>query len=129
MAEVCRYGPALSALLDAELDGAERERVTRHLRACATCEAELASLRRVRAQVRSLPAREVPDGLWEPARAEASRAEGHAERRGAERFAVAGLLVAAALAGALAWGVTDEPERTVLGPSELSVGDPLSIWD
>lgn len=141
MAEVCRYGPALSALLDAELDGAERDRVTRHLDGCATCQAELDNLCRVRAQVRSLPAREVPEGLWEPARAEASLAEGSAPRRDAERFAIAGLLVAAAFAGALAWGADDEPERAVREAPQSQLGDagdsssagrllaPFTLWD
>ncbi len=56
---------ALSALLDGELDAAEVEAVHAHLVACADCSAELESVRRVRAAVRSLAAVDPPAGFFE----------------------------------------------------------------
>lgn len=45
----------LSALLDGELDEAEREAAAAHLRECAFCTSELAAVERTRSLVRSLP--------------------------------------------------------------------------
>lgn len=57
----------LSARLDAELGARDRRRVDRHVSACLDCAEELESLRRTRTLVRSMPPRQVPPGLWDPA--------------------------------------------------------------
>ena len=47
-------GDRLSALVDGELDGAERDRAHAHLASCEQCRAEAADLRRLKAQLRGL---------------------------------------------------------------------------
>lgn len=49
-------GERLSALVDGELDGAERDKATAHLARCEQCRAEAASLRDLKRQLRSLAA-------------------------------------------------------------------------
>jgi len=49
-------GERLSALVDGELDGAERDKATAHLAHCAECRAEAAALRDLKRQLRSLAA-------------------------------------------------------------------------
>lgn len=49
-------GDRLSALVDGELDGAERDKATTHLARCEQCRAEAASLRDLKRQLRSLAA-------------------------------------------------------------------------
>lgn len=120
--EACSAGAELSALLDGELGETERERVRAHVRGCQDCAAELAGLARVRAQLRSVPPREVPEGLWQEAAARAGGTESRVRRRGAERRALAALLVATAVTGALAWGLGGDEERSATRPFEGLVG-------
>jgi anti-sigma factor RsiW len=47
-------GHRLSALIDGELSGAERDRVLAHLAACATCRAEAKGLRELKGKMRGL---------------------------------------------------------------------------
>jgi anti-sigma factor RsiW len=49
-------GDLLSALVDGELDGAERDRVSAHLARCTQCHGEAAALRELKQQLRSLAA-------------------------------------------------------------------------
>jgi hypothetical protein len=49
-------GDLLSALVDGELDGAERDRVSAHLARCTQCRGEAAALRELKQQLRSLTA-------------------------------------------------------------------------
>lgn len=118
----CERGPELSALLDGELGRVGHRRLRAHVRGCEDCAAELASLAGVRSQLRSLPPREVPEGLWQEAAARAGDGGARAHRRRAERRAVAALLVAVALTGALAWGVGDGQQRIATRPLEALVG-------
>ena len=48
-------GDRLSALVDGELDGAERDRAHAHLAGCERCRTEAAELRAVKRRLRSLP--------------------------------------------------------------------------
>jgi anti-sigma factor RsiW len=48
-------GDRLSALVDGELDGAERDRVHAHLARCEQCRADAAGLRELKRQLRGLP--------------------------------------------------------------------------
>jgi negative regulator of sigma E activity len=50
----------LSALLDNQLDGQERAALETHMRDCAECQAELASLQQTRALLRALPQPALP---------------------------------------------------------------------
>jgi hypothetical protein len=56
----------LSALLDNELAAAERAELEAHLQSCATCRAELESLRRARALLRALPQPALPRSFLLP---------------------------------------------------------------
>ncbi len=47
-------GARLSALVDGELSGAERDRATAHLASCAQCRSEAAQLRALKSKLRSL---------------------------------------------------------------------------
>src|ERR1700692_4298796 len=47
-------GDRLSALVDGELDGAERDRVHAHLASCEPCRAEAAELRELKQKLRTL---------------------------------------------------------------------------
>ncbi len=47
-------GDRLSALVDGELDGAERDRVHAHLASCEQCRAEVAELRALKQKLRGL---------------------------------------------------------------------------
>lgn len=120
--EVCPTGAQLSALLDGELGDAERGRVREHVRGCQGCAAELGGLARVRNQLRSVPPREVPAELWQGAVARARDAGSRSRRRGAERRALAALLVAAAVTSALAVGFGADEERSATRPFEGLVG-------
>lgn len=62
----CREEALLSAWLDAELSAAERAAVEAHLGSCATCAAELAALRRIRAHLRGFGGR-APEPTTVPA--------------------------------------------------------------
>ncbi|HEY2814331.1 MAG TPA: zf-HC2 domain-containing protein [Acidimicrobiales bacterium] len=55
----------LSALLDGELAPDEVETVNAHLARCASCRADLESIRAVRAQLRGAPAVDPPFGFYE----------------------------------------------------------------
>lgn len=118
----CQRGAELSALLDGEIGRVERGWLRAHVRRCHACACELAGLARVRSQLRSLPPREVPEGLWRQAAVRAGGVGSRIRRRRAERRAIATLLVAAAITGALAWGVGDEQERTATRPLKALVG-------
>ena len=56
----------LSALLDNQLDEQERAALESHLRDCAECQAELASLRQTRALLRALPQPALPRNFTLP---------------------------------------------------------------
>ena len=56
----------LSALLDNQLDAQERGALEAHLRDCAECQAELASLRQTRALLRALPQPALPRNFTLP---------------------------------------------------------------
>ena len=56
----------LSALLDNQLDAQERAALEAHLRDCAECQAELASLRQTRAVLRALPQPALPRNFTLP---------------------------------------------------------------
>jgi len=60
-------GPALSALLDGELDESEARAVDEHIRGCPACADELAAARHSRAALRSLPGLDPPPGFMEAA--------------------------------------------------------------
>ncbi|QKG21712.1 zf-HC2 domain-containing protein [Actinomadura verrucosospora] len=55
-------GERLTALIDDELDPAERDRVLAHLAGCADCRAEADELRRVKGRLRGLSAIPASDG-------------------------------------------------------------------
>ncbi|MFB4299291.1 zf-HC2 domain-containing protein [Actinomadura sp. NTSP31] len=55
-------GERLTALIDDELDPAERDRVLSHLAGCAGCRAEADDLRRVKGRLRGLTATPASDG-------------------------------------------------------------------
>ncbi|MBO2466145.1 anti-sigma factor family protein [Actinomadura violacea] len=55
-------GERLTALIDDELDPAERDRVLAHLAGCADCRAEADELRRVKGRLRGLSAVPASDG-------------------------------------------------------------------
>jgi anti-sigma factor RsiW len=120
---LCPHAASLSALLDGELSFGEYARLCKHLDVCPRCAAELDDLKWVRAQVRSLPTRKVPDGLW------GVDAPVHADRRGGgrrrpEQLVLAGLLVAAAVAGGVArGGGGDATPRVVDVPVDVFVSD------
>ena len=50
-------GDRLSALIDGELDGAERDRAHAHLAGCEQCRAEAAELRALKQRLRALTGR------------------------------------------------------------------------
>lgn len=61
-----RQREQLSALLDNQLDAQERAALEAHLRDCAECQAELASLRQTRALLRALPQPALPRNFTLP---------------------------------------------------------------
>lgn len=107
----CMQGALLSALLDGEVDADERARLQRHVDECVSCADELASLGRMRSQLRNLPARDLPDGLLEDARRVASERPGP-RRRWSDRLAVAGVVAAAVIAGGVVSGVDGRHSTT-----------------
>lgn len=56
-------GELISAYLDGELNGEERQRLFDHLSSCGACTVEIEDMQRVRSAIRSLPMMEVPPGL------------------------------------------------------------------
>ena len=56
-------GELISAYLDGELDGEERQRLFDHLSSCGACTVEMEDMQNVRSAVRSLPMMELPPGL------------------------------------------------------------------
>jgi len=58
-----RAKEALSALLDGELTAAEADEVRAHLEGCPACRAELDALRRLVAEVKTLPPVSAPRDL------------------------------------------------------------------
>ncbi|HXJ42381.1 MAG TPA: hypothetical protein VNH18_24080 [Bryobacteraceae bacterium] len=59
----CERSEALRDYAFDELNGADRAALERHLPTCATCEAELHSLRLTTATLRSIPDREIPQRI------------------------------------------------------------------
>src|SRR5437899_9639816 len=59
----CERSEALRDYAFDELGGAERAAMEHHIPACATCEAELQSLRLTTATLRSIPDREIPQRI------------------------------------------------------------------
>ena len=126
-ADPCPYSVDVSAWVDGELAPFEADALDAHLEACLPCAAELSELQRLRVQLRSLPLRRVPEGLWEAAATQAlaySKADSH--RRRSERLALTGLALAVGVAGALAWPQAENPTRTVEVPVEEFVVDHLA---
>ncbi|MGH8945322.1 MAG: anti-sigma factor family protein [Acidimicrobiia bacterium] len=80
----------VSAYLDGELTGAEREQFIVHVGSCGRCARELEEVQAVRAAVRSLPVLELPRGLIPEADADIVPLHRH---RGVWVGAVAAVLV------------------------------------
>lgn len=101
-------GELLSVFLDGELSADEHNRVTSHLRVCASCGDDLTALHQARAVVRSLPTIEAPVwvlGLDDPAPA--------IQRPRLGRLAaVAAAAVLVATIGVATW-LSPTPELTV----------------
>ena len=123
-------GPAVTALVDGELDHEQREQVLTHLAHCADCRVEVEVLRTVKATLRVAEPR-LPAGLAERLAAAAVRSEVPAVARPAtrrpgrvrrtavrraavRRAAVGGAVVALGIGGAL--GVAGPPPRGPLAP-------------
>jgi len=68
---VTHAGELISAYLDGELGGGERQRLFDHLSSCGTCAVEMEEMQVVRSAVRSLPMMELPPGLIPEADVEA----------------------------------------------------------
>ena len=125
--DLCAYAADVSAWLDDELAPFEADTVATHIRFCAVCASELAELRRIRVQLRSLPPRQVPEGHWEGAATQAmANKEADSHRRRSERLALTGLALAVGVAGALAWPQSNQPTRTVDVPVESFVVDHMA---
>jgi anti-sigma factor RsiW len=60
---VTHLGQRLSALIDGELDGSERERVVVHVGKCASCRDEVAALRMLKRRVNAIREEAVGSGL------------------------------------------------------------------
>lgn len=88
-------GDLLSALLDGELDAADRRRAGIHLAECEPCRLELARVESARTALRGLPVLEAPPGLI--------------PRLGRRRFLSPGWAVAVAAASALVIGLAVGP--------------------
>lgn len=117
MPERCAEERLLSAWLDDELDGPERAGVAAHLDECSACAAELEGLRVVRSQLRSLPERRVPAGVFDDAIAVGQRA-----RTGVAVLTAMGVLLIATVAATE--GGDDQLPRTVDDvPVEAFVAD------
>lgn len=115
---------ALSAWLDGELSRAEQVRVAVHLEACEPCRLELAQVRRVRAQLRSLPERQVPEGLFDAlARTEPGPEPDMSITGGRGRTVLGGIVVVATVLTLLASAGDDPPPRAVEVPVEAFVVD------
>lgn len=121
-------GPAVTALIDGELDHTRREEVLAHLAHCAPCRAEVDALRRFKAALRGAAvAPAVPDDLalrllaaTAPLAALPVRSAGHRRLRPAvahprwRRTAVSGAVVALGLGGALS--LAGPPPRGPVAP-------------
>ncbi|HZD17476.1 MAG TPA: zf-HC2 domain-containing protein [Actinomycetota bacterium] len=126
---------SLSAYLDGELDGAERDVIEGHLSVCPDCAAALADLERIVGSARTLEERPPERDLWpgiasrlqprQPVRTIAIQA---ARRRLGRRFSFTmSQLAAAAIAlmiisAAAVWWVGPRPSGTVLEQPARSIG-------
>lgn len=104
---VLHPGPALSAMLDAELGGEEESVIQEHLRTCGSCRDELDAVRLVRSWLRAMPPAEPPLGFLERLTI--------STRRAPRRRAVMGTIGAVAAVVATVVGIT--PERQPVGPA------------
>lgn len=95
------YGPELSAYLDGELLGRERDEVIRHLAVCEHCREELHELDAARVAVRSLPRLDPPVVLG------AERETRRPVRRWGIAASIAGVAAAALVAVAVGVGTAD----------------------
>lgn len=119
MRRPCPQEDLLSAWLDDELGGVERDGVAAHVEACRACADELEGLRIVRAQLRSLPERRMPSGLLDDVAALPRRA-----RAGAVIVAATGVLLVATVAALR--GEPPSPPRSVDVPVVHFVADHLT---
>lgn len=116
-----------SAALDGALDDDEHARLDAHLARCADCRAELDSLARTRAAVRSAPVRRAPPGLLDqPVPPPAAPAPARATR-GPAATVVAVVLVGLVGGAAFALGhdASETGTRTVDVPVDVYVADHL----
>lgn len=123
MAECARVEPLLSARLDGELGRTERAMVERHIQRCAGCAADASELAHVRALVRNLPVRRLPDGvaLVDRGTPAAAAAPPRRAARAVSTLAVVGGLLTGA---AYALGGQPAPaERIVNVPMDVYVAD------
>jgi anti-sigma factor RsiW len=111
-------GELLSAFVDGELDGAERDRVSAHLARCEQCRAEAAALRGLKRQLRALGTEPLGPG------------HGMAEVNLTERLLESGLLASTELAANEAKTTAERsparlirrrrrPRKVALGPPRL----------
>lgn len=129
--------PLHSAWVDGALEPGERARVAGHLRVCHACCAEIESLQRTRALVRSVPVRCLPAdvGALRPRLAPAALRAPTTAPQGAAGVAhaarqrlVTGLAVVMALIGGAAFALGGQPspdDRMVTVPVDLFVADHL----
>ncbi|HVM13907.1 MAG TPA: zf-HC2 domain-containing protein [Egibacteraceae bacterium] len=126
-----------SAWVDGVLDPGEQARVAGHLRVCPACCAEIESLQRTRALVRSLPVRRLPAdvGALRPPPAPVTLRAARTAPQGlagaahtARQRLVTGLAVVMALIGGAAFALGGQPspdDRMVTVPVDLFVADHL----
>jgi anti-sigma factor RsiW len=130
-------GHRLSALIDGELDGMERDRVLVHLARCESCRADAVALRTLKRRMNALgeaaadaaltrrliglaqpggPAGQGGEARWSPMPAAGACAHGHRELRPSWYVAfgaTAAILVGVGAAAFLAGGGQEQPEPRV----------------
>lgn len=126
--------PLYSAWIDGNLDADERVRVAGHLEGCAACAADVESLQRARALLRTLPVRRRPSNVQTvpPAMPSGARRHRTVSRRGLGRGArqriTTGLALVIAMIGGAAFALGGQPspdDRLVTVPVDLFVADHL----
>ena len=122
----CRFQSRLNAFHDGELDEASARQFEMHLKSCATCPAELESLREVSRQFRQLP-----DTTISPARVSRIHAAVDEANEPANILRLAGLLsglAASVLIVATAWMF--ESPTPARAPRLLVIGNPPAAeWE
>ncbi len=113
----------LSALLDDELPERDALEVTRHLRTCDHCMAELTEIRSARQALRGLPAIEPPPLVFQQAVAAAAFADGRARRTRRVAFAAA---ASASIMAGVVFAAGGDPDGSVVPPVEFYVVDHVS---